>query len=384
MNLKESPFPSLLVFGRVLVKALLVAAVINVVLLAAGGNPVRGLVQLNTFDLVGRARPRLAYPTDFQNGQLPVEALLRAHALSEPAAEGEYRVILLGDSAIAGWGVPDDETLAAELTDLGIRVGAGRVVAYNLAYPQPSAARDLIILDAALRYEPDLVVWFVTPASLNNAPDEAGQNRVFYTLNGGRLARLAEKHDDLLGGWMQANAAALRPDEPAWQPYTAIRDQDLLPVWLNSLFYPFVEPGLAPSDRRVGLEEVPPQARYTSEHPGYREMPNDAWRFLEAGCREALASGAEMLVVNQPIAIGKGSGSAVNYNLMYERALYDRYREALAWYADFHGLWYADLWDAIPSGRFTDTPTHMDALGYKMFAAEMQNVLAAGEGSTCR
>lgn len=385
MNLKESPFPSLLVFVRVLVKALIIVTVVNVALLAAGANPVRALVQLNTFALAGEKRPRLAYPSDFTNGQLPVEALLGMHALSEPKAPGEFRVVLLGDSGIAGWGVPDDETLAAELNDLGIRVRGGRAVAYNLAYPQPSAARDLIILDAALRYEPDLVVWFVTPAALNNAPDAAGQNRVFYDLNRARLQALAREHGDLLDGWMQANAAALLPDEPAWQAYTAIRDQELLPVWLNSLFYPLVEPELAPSERRVGAEPVPDRARYTLADPGFSSMPNDAWQFLRAGCREARAGGAQLVIVNQPMAIGtEGSGSEINYNLMYGRELYDRYREALVWFTGYYGLSYTDLWDAIPAARFTDTPTHMDAMGYKMLAATLQGVLASGGNSTCR
>jgi hypothetical protein len=381
--MKASPFATLGAMLRTFGKGILVAVAINLILLAAGFDPVRALVQINTYDLLGRGRARLAYPSDFQNGQLPLDALLAAHAISGPKGADEFRVALLGESGVAGWGLPDDETLAAQLTAADARTGGRQVVAYNLAYPQPGAARDLLILDAALAYEPDLIVWFVTPATLNNAPDAAGQNRVFFDLNRERLAALAAEYDPLVGPWVDANIPALLPPRPWWYRFSAIRGQDTLPVWINTLFYPFSPPDLAESDRRVGLEAPPDEARYSLEHPGFEEMPNAAWAFLRAGCMDANAKGAGLLVVNEPLAMLGDRAGGGPANSMYTWPLYERYRAALADYAGAHGLWYADLWDAVPNAHFTDTPTHMDAAGAGVLADRLAGVIAGGGESTC-
>src|SRR5574341_1698283 len=192
--MKQSPFPDLKAFIRVFVKALFIVALINGILLWAHINPVRALVNLNTWDLLGRSRARLAYPSDFQNGQLPLESLLGAHAISDTKNAEEYRVVLLGESGIAGWGLPDEDTLAAQLTETNIRIQGKRLAAYNLAYPQPSAARDLLALDAALDYQPDLIIWFVTPAALDDSTEIIGPNRVFFDLNRARLEEIVSSY----------------------------------------------------------------------------------------------------------------------------------------------------------------------------------------------
>jgi hypothetical protein len=370
---KQSQLSTFPAFRRVLVKALVIVAAINIALLVFRVNPVRALVTLNTWDLIGRGRARLAYPSDFQNGQLPLEALLATHQISVGAKPAdEYRVILLGESGIAGWGVPDEDTLAAQLTERNIDVNDKRFVAYNLAYPQPGAARDLLIMDAAMIYDPDLILWFITPAALDNSPDIAGANRVFYNLNRDRLQRLVDEDPVLLGEWLDERGPALL-DEPApAERYIAIRDQDLLPVWLNALFYPFIAPDLAVSDRRAGSEPVPNEAKYTLDSPGFAEIPNQTWNFLEVGCLRAKDGGAAILLINEPMLV---SDHAENYNANYQRALYDAYRAELSDYADTHHIPFADLWDIIPSERFTDTPLHMDAEGYAILSAALEQAL---------
>jgi hypothetical protein len=245
-------------------------------------------------------------------------------------------------------------------------------VAYNLAYPQPGAVRDLLIMDAAMAYDPDLILWFITPAALDNSPDIAGANRVFYNLNRDRLQRLADEYPTLLGDWPGERGPELL-DEPApAEQYIAIRDQDLLPVWLNALFYPFTTPDLALSDRRVGSEPVPIEAKYTLDSPGFAEMPNQSWNVLEAGCVRARDGSAVILLINEPMLV---SDHTENYNANYQRDLYDAYRVELSRYSEDHHIAYADLWDIIPSERFTDTPLHMDAEGYAILSAALEQVL---------
>lgn len=375
MFVKGSPFLTLTEFLRALAKACLLLLVANFGLVWLDVNPVRQIILLNTWNLQEEGRARLVYPDDFENGQLPLEALLAAHMIGRPAADDEIRTVLLGESGIAGWGLADEETLAAQITARSIRTGGRWIVAYNLAYPQPSVVRDAITLDAALDHDIDLVLWFLTPSALDNAPDGTGSNRVFFDLNRDRLRGLVDRYPGVLSGWYTGQSSVVLPAEPGWQRYAGIRDQALLPIWFNSLFYPFYVPDTGKVERRLGNEPVPEDARYPFNHPGFATLPNATWRFMEAGCRAAGARGAVILFVNRPILIGESGTSTINYNALYSRALYDRYREALATYMESWGWWYIDLWDAIPAERYTDTPLHIDAEGNALMAAYLQAAL---------
>lgn len=385
--IKSPPFDSLRGLIRVLTKALLLAVVINVLLLWTGFNPVREITQVNLWGGFG-GRARLVYPSDLANGQLHVEAQLATHEVTiRPKAADEYRVVLLGESGIAGWGLPDEETLSTQLTELGIEIDGRRVRAYNLAYPQPSVARDVIVLDAILDegIQPDLVLWFVTAASLDNSNELEGANRVFFNINEARLQDAIDTNPELIPWFGQKSSILLDEPDPI-DAYWGIRDQELIPIWLNSLLYPLVPPDLAETDVRIGLADVPANVRYPEDHPGFLGMPNQTWTFLSVGCRMAVTEGVQMLLVNRPILISEqGAFSQTYYNSLYEKTLYDRYRTTLNQYTMEQGIAYADFWNIVPPENYTDTPLHADATGYGILAAELQTVLeAGGAASTCQ
>ncbi len=357
--MRSSPFPSLTVMVRVFVKAIVLLLILNFVCLALNFSPVDALIRFNSWWLVGHGRARLVYPSDFQNGQLPVDALVGAHALAyTPKSADEFRVVVLGESGIAGWGLRDEETFTAQLTARGVKIGNRHVVAYNLAYPSPNVARDVLILDEAMKYQPDLVLWFLTPAALDNAPSAIGTNAVLFDLNRTRLQHLTD--DFGLQDWFAARMSV----EPAWWPWLAIRDQDTLPVWLNTLLYPFTAPDLGLTRRRMGSEPIPATARYTLGREGFDPMPNQTWQFLDMGRRLAEQGGAHLLLVNEPMLIGSGANSERNYNVEYERAFYDDYHKKLIEFVTGKGFLFADLWNVMPAAAFTDTPLHATAAGY--------------------
>jgi lysophospholipase L1-like esterase len=359
---------------RIFAKAVVLLLIANFACIWGNFDPVGRLTQINTWGLVGHGRARLAYPSDFQNGQLPIKSLLAAHEIAyKPKAADEYRVVVLGESGIAGWGLDDSETFTGQLTARNLQVKGKRVVAYNLAYPSPDAARDLLILDEAMLYQPDLVIWFITAGALDDSPKAAGVNLTFFELNRVRLERLIHAMD--LPGWIDARLAK----EPGWRKWIAIRNQDTLPVWLNSLFYPFTTPDLGRTTRRIANEAIPARARYYTGRPGFESMPGESWRFLEWGRLYATSLRFGLLLVNEPMLIGKGANSDVNYNLEYERAFYDRYRREMARFAGQQGLWYADLWDAIPAESFTDTPFHADAAGYGILVDRIAQIIKSSQ-----
>jgi hypothetical protein len=368
---RTSPFTSPQMMIRVFAKALILLLILNVLCLSAQIDPIRTLTTLNTWAIVGHGRARLIYPSDLPNGQLAIEALLATHQLAHtPKSPDEYRVIVLGESGIAGWGLTDQETFTAQLTARKVRLNGKHLIAYNLAYPSPDAPRDMLILDAALRYQPDLVIWFVTASTLDNSPHKAGTNNVFYDLNRARLQRLTTAYD--LEAWFTARLAEV----PAWQSWIAIHNQDTIPVWLNSLLYPFVTPDFGLTTRRVGREPIPAKARHTVGDAGFTPIPNDTWRFLRVGQDLAANTGARLLVVNEAMLIGSGKNSETNYNEQYNRAFYDNYRQTLGIYAAQNHLWYADLWNVIPAEKFTDTPFHADLSGYALLVDHIVHVLA--------
>ena len=373
---KQPPFESWAEFAGALIKAVVLVMVINALLLAVGINPVRQVIRLNTFGIIDDGRARLVYPSDLQNGQLPVGAQLRTHEIRyQPKAADEFRVVVLGESGIAGWGLTDEETLSAQLTAMDVTIEGKRVTAYNLAYPAPSAPRDVVILDAALAYDPDLILWFVTAASLDNSERLVGANRVFFNANRTRVEHLLEDYR-ALDAWYTRQGINLIDQHPAWEKYIAIRDQELLPIWVKTLLYPFMMPELGITDVRVGSQPLPEEARFMLGHPGFEQMPNATWAWLDVGCRHALNNGTQLMLINRPIMVGEGAEEV--YNTLYGVALYDAYRDALITYAAEHGIAYSDLWDVIPPENYTDTPLHADAEGYGILAADVAVLLDSG------
>lgn len=372
------PFGSTKSLLRVLIKGIALAILFNIAFLAAGVDPVRQLVQVNLWGLQG-GRARLVYPSDLANGQLHTEAQLATHQIRyQQKADDEFRVAILGESGIAGWGLNDDGTVSAQLTARQIEVDGKQVAAYNLAYPQPGVARDVVLLDAVLDLPqpPDLVIWFVTAAAFDNSDDILGANRVFFNINEARLRALVADNPEL-DPWFEEKSGALLDEPEALEGVFAVTHQDLLPVWLNSLLYPFLTPELAQTDARVGLRDVPENARYGSDHPGFGTVPNETWAFLGVGCRITLEAGRDLLVVNRPILVGEeGEFSNENYNSLYSRTLYDDYRDAIETYTVNRNIAYVDTWDLIPPENYTDTPLHADAEGYGILAAELETILS--------
>jgi hypothetical protein len=354
--MRTAPFPSLRVMARIFIKAVALLLIANFTFVAIGVDPLVRLITVNTWGLVGHGRPRLYYPSDERNGQLPVEALLAAHTLAyTPKAPDEFRVIVLGDSATLGWLLAEDETLSAQLTARNVRVDGKRVVAYNLGYPVPSVARDVLLLDTAMRYQPDLVIWLITVTGLRNELDPP----VTFDLNRDHLKRLTDEFG--LQAWF---ASQMPPESPLYR-WTAIHNPDTFGVWINSLFYPLNPPTRDTITTRLGRVPVPAKATFTSDQPTF-QMPGDMWSFLSMGVTLASRGGARLLLVNEPILRGSGPNSAVNYNLLYERALYDKYRVTLAGYVKSHAIWFVDLWDAVSADHFTDTVHHMDPSGWRI------------------
>ncbi len=96
-----------------------------------------------------------------------LDAMFASHVIADgPKPTDEYRVIVIGDSSIWGTLLRPEETLAGQLDAAGLSLCGKTVRVYNLGYPTISLTKDLMVLDYALRYQPDLVIWPVILGSL--------------------------------------------------------------------------------------------------------------------------------------------------------------------------------------------------------------------------
>ena len=169
--------------GRILLKALLLFALCNLIYLVT--QPAGLLGRLSLYNVVWAGRERLPYgenpASDYNVSVDNIPALIASHqvAVSDPE---EYSVFLLGDSSVWGWLLPNEQTLATRLNAAQLVAEDGRPMRfYNLGYPIIALSKDLLLLEEALRLEPDLVIWFTTleamPRPKQSVPPIVQNNR---------------------------------------------------------------------------------------------------------------------------------------------------------------------------------------------------------------
>lgn len=372
----DQPYRGYAFLLRVLLKAALLFALCNLVYAAAA--PAAWLGELSLYNRVWPGRERLPYGEDLDGDRNltldNVPAMLASHAVSVPKGADEYRVLLLGDSATWGWLLGPEETAAAALGDLGLIAPDGRRVAvYNLGYPVMSLSKDLLLLDAALATEPDLVIWLVTLESF------APANQLAHPLlqnNPVAMRRLIADHD------LALDAADPRFVDPDFWQRTLVGQRrplaDLLR--LQALGAAWAATGV---DQDLSIEVALRSSDLAADGTwqGIDEAQGLTGRLaidaLAAGAALAGNAGVDLLLVNEPMFISAGANSGLRYNAFYPRWAYDEYRRQLAAWAVATATPYHDFWDLLPPDTFTDSPVHTTPDGSRALAAALRAALAA-------
>jgi hypothetical protein len=336
---------------RVLVKALCLFVVINSSYPLFGS----GLAGVSAYNSVFPGRTRLPFGGDSFSVMVDsIDPMFASHLISAPKPGDEFRVVLLGDSSIWGENLGAYEVISEQWNRLNMQCGNRVIRAYNLGYPHPSVIKDLVILEKALEYEPDLIVWFVTLNTLN--PRQANP---FLIANRERTINLLNTYEIAF----QANER-LSQVEPTFFSRTLIGQRSALArqIKLQLLGVIWMATG-ADSDR---LAEEPPPDFNVGDDPRYRGMDPSAditslllFSALEAGIE--LAHPAPVLLVNEPIFVAEEKDATVRYDAMYPRWVYDQYRAALTEQAQIRAWSYLDLWDVIPREYFSDAGVHRTA-----------------------
>ncbi len=357
---------------NVLVKAALFFVVAN--LLFAAFNPLPWLGGLSLYNgaLPGRLRlpfgeePQKAYNLSLNS----LEAMFASHVLTgAPKPADEFRVLLLGDSSVWGFLLENEDTLAAQLNAAGLHAPDGRALRfYNLGYPTISLTKDLLILDEALRYEPDLIVWLVTLEAL---PREKQTFTPLVQHNPERTRALIAEYRLAID---PASPDFVEPDfleRTLWGQRRPLAD--LLRLQLLGLAW-----GATGVDQYIPASYTPREEDLPADEDYYGLGPDFtaadlAFDVLAAGVQRA--GETPLLIVNEPMFISSGENSDIRYNFFYPRWAYDRYRALLAEEAARQGWQLADLWQAVSNDEYTNSAIHLTPAGEAELAAALESYL---------
>jgi hypothetical protein len=364
---------------RVLVKAFLLFVVFN--LLFAWFDPPIG--KLTAYNRLWPGRVRFPYaesPDYYQLGyNAPViedfDAMFGAHIISAgPKPADEFRVLLLGDSATWGGHVAPENMLAEQFNRLGLVSCDGRrIKAYDLGYPWPSLLRDVLILDRAMEYQPDMVIWLVTLHSF----EKKAADRDFLLPHARRMMEVVAEHNLNL-----PRAYSNQRGQTFWDK-TILGQRERLKnlILVQTYGAMWTATGV---DNYNGLSLEHPlfsqDAQAGTAYFDYRS-PEDAPALVNSLMFDVLRVGREIagevpfVVVNEPIFIVSGKNSDLRYNNMYPRWAYDAYRQALAYGMDAQGYKYYDYWDALPVSEFSNDTFHRDYRGEERFAGILTPIL---------
>lgn len=351
---------------NVLVKGVLLFLLVN---FAVGLIPVGNtLGKLSLYNLVWPGRVRLPFgenPAEAYNLSLyDLEAMFASHEINagqKPA--DEFRIILIGDSATWGTLLEPQDTLSGLINADKMTTSDGRTVrAYNLAYPSMSLAKDLMILEKVMNYDPDLILW---PVTLQSFPNQIQIETPLVANNPQRVIPLVDSFDLPL----QDNLSQFTLST-TWDRTLIGRRRTIFDA-LQLQFYGMMWAATG-IDQTYPSDYVPAQRDFEAGDTAFAgwepdTLPADQLLIDALSAGKILAGGIPVLVINEPILISTGTNSDIRYNFFYPRWAYDQYRQLIADLSIDAEWAYLDLWDVIPEAEFTNSAVHLTPAGSHIF-----------------
>jgi hypothetical protein len=358
---------------RVALKALVLFVLLNLVF--AVFQPSDSLGRISLYNGLFPGRQRLPHSEDIARSynlsltNLP--ANFASHILSRPKAADEYRVLLMGDSATWGWFLENADTYAGNINAGNYRAADGRrVVAYNLGYPQVGFLKDLLLLDYALQFQPDAVIWLITAQPRSRqiehhalVRENSARTRdlltrydLDFTSEDGEFADNSLLHRSIVG--QRRELADLLRLQLVGLSWAATGIDQYIPDEFELRSSDF--------DEDVSWEDWDEPTILTSD--------DLAFDILVAAVDHI---DVPILIVNEPVYISSGTNSDLRYNAYNPRWAYDQYRELLAAQATLYDWRYEDWWDRIDPSEFTNTPLHLTPAGSRQLSGWLGEAIVA-------
>jgi hypothetical protein len=244
-----------------------------------------------------------------------------------------------------------------------------KIHVYNLGYPTISLFKDLMILNYAMRYQPDLVVW---PVTLEAFPVDKQLTSPIVANNTNQVRALIEKY-----------GLSLDPDDPLlvqpniWNQTIVGQRRNLADLFRLQMYgVIWAATGIDqfyPTDYPRAQTDFDADLTFHGMQPPVLDESLLAFDLLGAGL--SAAGETPVLLVNEPMLISTGTNSDIRYNFFYPRWVYDQYRQNMAEHARANGWNYLDLWDIVPANEFTNSAIHLTPVGEATLAERVGEVI---------
>ena len=349
----------------VLLKAVLLFVLFNFAFIFIQDIPLGKLSLYNSL-FPGRERFPFGETRESYNLSLfDLDAMFASHVLDGAAkTPGEYRVLLIGDSSLWGTLLRPEETLAGQLNADPISACGKTIHAYNLGYPTIALSKDLMILDEAKKYRPDLVIWLTT---LEAFPKDKQLSSPIVARNAERVKNLTATYQLSID---PADPKLAHPSDREQTFLSRRRDlADLVRLQLYGALW-----------ASTGIDQIYPQEyeraqvdlEASEDFHGLTSLQDSlAFDILDAG----MSASSNSMLVNEPMLISDGANSDIRYNFFYPRWAYDEYRAMLSWHAAVNDWNYLDLWDLVPANEFTNSAIHLTPSGEKLLADKIAEAI---------
>jgi hypothetical protein len=363
--------------ARVLGKALLLFVVINLVYAVIRPSPGWFLV-LRRADY--ERFPALWIPDVHNDGSVSIaremfsnmDLLYASHIATRPRLADEYRVFIFGDSSVWGTALHSHETLAGQINKLDLHTCSGqRVIAYNLGYPSNSATKDLLFMQRARQYQPDLNIWLFSMLAFQNIR----QDVPFVVDNPLGMQELMSTYG------LPHDASKLALPHDSFGDATIVGRRRDLNLLIRLQASSLLLGTLGIDDPRIMYEygiHVQDTPRAEQDFFGILP-PADLHQHLafETLPVAAAITGGKIIYVGEPIEISSGEYSSISYNSFFPRWIYDQFREIVTGMSVEGGWLYLDLWDLVPAEQFTTSIFHLNPQGEAILAARLAGAILA-------
>jgi len=350
----------------VLIKAMILFALFNFAFIFTHNIP---FGKLSLYNVIFPGRERFPFGETKESYNLSLfdlDAMFASHVLAgTEKTPAEYRVFLVGDSSVWGTLLTPEQTLAGQLNANPVSACGKTIHAYNLGYPTISLTKDLMILDQAKEYQPDMVVWLTT---LEAFPKDKQFESPIVANNAERIRDLIFKYELNASAKDSALNYLSKQEQTFVSQRRAVADLIRLQIY-GALWASTGIDQIYPED----YERAQTDLEANEDFHGITNL-NDALAIdvLDAGMH---AVPVPTIVVNEPMLISNGLNSDVRYNFFYPRWVYDAYRQQVAELAAAQNWHYHDLWDLVPASEFTNSAIHLTPSGEALLANKIAEAI---------
>lgn len=321
--------------------------------------PDSALWKLSLYNNVLAGRPRFAQEDD-------INLLFNTHELaSSEQYPNQYKVIVLGDSSTWGYLLNPEETFSGVINSSDLETCRKQPIhVYNLGYPKLSLFKDLILLQEAMKYEPDLIIWMIT---LNSTLREYEQHPMV-----NENPEIAQALIDEYDLEIELNSI----EKLSFQQKTFLaRRNDIarfIQYQLDGIRWESIGEEGHKKFEQIGLD-VDADNTFGGLLPPTLDPHLIQFDVLNAGT--LVAGDIPLIMVNEPIQIVTGENKEIRYNKNYPRWAYDQYRELMNIRSEQNHWEYQDFWDILPPTEFTDSAVHRTVDGEKILADKITSVI---------